>query len=128
VPQQPFEPFEADIVVDEPAYSLSQFELPGELRHTPGHTSGSLSWILPGGNTFVGDLLASGVLLGGVVLSQRCIRPPFEDDPALVADQLEKLLSEGSQTFFVGHGGPVSAASVRRHVHYLRNLCSECEG
>lgn len=122
VPQQPFAPFEADIVVDDAAYSLSHFNLPGQLRHTPGHTSGSLSWILPGGNAFVGELLASGVLLGGVVRSQRCIRPLFEDDPALVADQLDTLLREGAQTFFVGHGGPVSAASVRRHVHYLRHL------
>jgi glyoxylase-like metal-dependent hydrolase (beta-lactamase superfamily II) len=122
LPQQPFEPFEPDIVIDEEVYSLSHFELPGELRHTPGHTSGSLSWLVPGSNAFVGDLVASGILLGGIVLTQHCIRPPFEDDPALVADQLDALLSRGAREFFVGHGGPVSAASVRRHVHYLRNF------
>ncbi len=39
-----------------------------------------------------------------------------------MADELQRLLSEGVTRFWLGHGGPIDAASVARHVRRLRAL------
>jgi hypothetical protein len=70
----------------------------------------------------VGDLVSSGILLGGIVRTGRAKRPPFEADPLAVASELESMLAAGSQQFFMGHGGPLGADEVRRHAATLREL------
>ncbi|HET9954175.1 MAG TPA: MBL fold metallo-hydrolase [Polyangiaceae bacterium] len=122
LPFQAFEPFRADVVVDDAPMDLASFGIPGQLLPTPGHTAGSLSVELPGSVALVGDLVASGILLGGIAFTERCQQPPFEDDPAEVADQLERLLETGTETFLLGHGGPVTGAAVRQHVRRLRQI------
>jgi hydroxyacylglutathione hydrolase len=87
---------------------------------TSGHTCGSLSVVLHDGQALVGDLVSSGVLLGGIALTGRSKSPPFEDDPHQVADELERLASGGSTTFYMGQGGPLPKAEVLRHVRRLR--------
>ncbi|MCW1932754.1 MBL fold metallo-hydrolase [Pararhodobacter zhoushanensis] len=67
-----------------------------------------------------GDLLASGILLGGIALRGRPKSPPFEEDRAAVAASLRRLLAMGCETFYLGHGGPLPAAAVRRHIERLR--------
>jgi hydroxyacylglutathione hydrolase len=54
----------------------------------------------------VGDLVASGILLGGIIRTNHAIRPPFEDDPHTVARELTRLLDSGIEKFYMGHGGP----------------------
>lgn len=63
----------------------------------------------------VGDLVASGILLGGLFRTGHAIRPPFEDDPHTVGMTLQRLLDFGVERFYVGHGGPMAADEVRRH-------------
>jgi hypothetical protein len=70
----------------------------------------------------VGDLIASGVLLGGVMFKGHAIRPPFEDDPHAVGEELLGMVDAGMQRFHMGHGGPLPAAEVRRHALSLRGL------
>lgn len=117
---QPYRPFTPDILLaDGQVLDLAPYGLAGRVRPTPGHTAGSVSLELAGGDAMVGDLLASGVLLGGLVRTGRARRPPFEDDPVTVARQLQQLVAGGMHTFHLGHGGPLPAREVLRHAGWL---------
>jgi glyoxylase-like metal-dependent hydrolase (beta-lactamase superfamily II) len=89
---------------------------------TAGHTQGSISVVLPSGDALVGDLVASGILIGGLVRLGHALRPPFEDDPQAVSRSLLRLLDAGIERFYMGHGGPLPAAEVRRHATHLGSL------
>jgi hydroxyacylglutathione hydrolase len=120
---QPFAPFRPDILLqDGEALDLRRYGIAGVARHTPGHTAGSLSVQLASGDALVGDLVASGILLGGIMRTGHAIRPPFEDDPRIVATELQRLVDAGMQRFFMGHGGPLPRAEVQRHARSLRGL------
>lgn len=120
---QPYEGFTPDILLRHgESVELHGYGVAGKAAHTPGHTAGSVSVLLEDGNALVGDLLASGVLLGGLVRTGRAIRPPFEDDPAQVAVQLQRLLGSGCGCFHIGHGGPLPAGEARRHAERLGTL------
>lgn len=98
---------------------LERFGVCGRVCHCPGHTDDSLALVLDSNEVMVGELLASGILLGGLVRTGRAKRPPFEDHPQLVADALEAMVDSGMQRFYLGHGGPLPAAEVRRHARRL---------
>lgn len=118
---QPYAPFTPDILLEEgDRADLAPYGIAGVARHTPGHTAGSVSIELASGDAMVGDLVASGVLLGGVMRTGHAIRPPFEDDPQVVSDELMRLVDAGIKTFHLGHGGPLPADEVRRHAVKLR--------
>lgn len=120
---RPYRAFEPDIVLaDGEVMSLGRFGVEGNAHHCPGHTDGSLALTLGSSDAMVGDLLASGVLLGGLVRTGRAKRPPFEDHPHLVAAALESMVGTGMQRFYMGHGGPLPAAEVQRHARQLRAL------
>lgn len=74
---------------------------------------------LPTNDALVGDLLASGILLGGLIRTNHAKSPPFEDDPHTVGATLQRLLDSGMEKFYMGHGGPLTAGEVQRHVHAL---------
>lgn len=119
--RQPYAPFVPDILLtDDMNLDLMPYGFAGTVKHTPGHTEGSISIALAGGNAMVGDLIASGVLLGGLVRTGHAIRPPFEADPHATAKALQKLLDSGMDTFHMGHGGPLHSCEV--HAHTLRLL------
>jgi glyoxylase-like metal-dependent hydrolase (beta-lactamase superfamily II) len=101
------------------AIDLAPYGVAGQVRHTPGHTPGSLSVVLGSREALVGDMVASGVMLGGLVRLGHAIRPPFEQDPRAVGAELDRLVDEGMQTFYLGHGGPLDADEVRRHARRL---------
>jgi glyoxylase-like metal-dependent hydrolase (beta-lactamase superfamily II) len=118
--KRPYAAFEPDLLLrDNERLSLERFGLDGEVAHTPGHTDGSISVQLGDGQALVGDLLSSGILLGGIVLKGRAKRPPFEDDAHSVKNALEEMLQRGARHFYMGHGGPLPAAEVRRHASAL---------
>jgi glyoxylase-like metal-dependent hydrolase (beta-lactamase superfamily II) len=120
IPHEPYEGFEADIMTkngDE--LKLGEFGVDGIVRHTAGHTPGSIAIELASQDMLVGDLVASGILIGGIAFTGRAIRPPFEDDPQAVARQLTRMLDGGAKRFYMGHGGPLEAAEVARHAHKL---------
>lgn len=120
VPLEPYEAFTPDIVLREgQLLDLAPYGIEGVAKHTPGHTDGSISLQLANGEMMVGDLIASGILLGGLIRTGRAIRPPFEDDPQLVGRELDALLNAGGCRFHMGHGGPLQAGEVARHAAYL---------
>jgi hydroxyacylglutathione hydrolase len=125
---QPYAPFTPDILLRSgQSYDLLAHGFRGQIYSTPGHTAGSISVRLDdSGDALVGDLLASGVLLGGIIRTGSAIRPPFEDDPHAVATELEALLHSGSKSFYMGHGGPLTAQEVSRHAARLRRLPCRC--
>ena len=117
---RPHAPFTPDLLLrDGEVLDLARFGFEGQVRPTPGHTAGSVSVQLAGGDAMVGDLLASGVLLGGLLRTRHAIRPPFEDDPQAVAGQLQRLVAAGAHTFHLGHGGPLPSGEVARHAGWL---------
>ena len=87
--------------------------------HTPGHTPGSISVLIDDVQVIAGDLAASGIFLGGIALKNRPKQPPFEEDPQQVAKSLAALLSLGCTRFYLGHGGPLGADKIRKHVAFL---------
>ena len=115
-PHQPFEGFVPDLMMrngDE--ISLREFGVDGIVRHAAGHTPGSVSVELATHEALVGDLIASGILIGGIAFTGRAIRPPFEDDAERVSLELEGLVDRGATRFYMGHGGPLSVAEVMQH-------------
>jgi glyoxylase-like metal-dependent hydrolase (beta-lactamase superfamily II) len=129
LPHQPYEGFVPDIMMHNgDSVSLRDFGIDGLVRHTGGHTPGSIAVELSSQDALVGDLIASGILLGGIAFTGRAIRPPFEDDPQIVARELERMVEGGAKRFYMGHGGPLDAPEVLRHAHALsktpQHLCT----
>lgn len=89
----------------------------GVVLHTPGHTAGSVSALLPNGDVLAGDLVSGGVtFLGGIARLGHARKPPFEDDPVTVRRSLIQLLDRGASRLYVGHGGPLTAVAVRNYI------------
>lgn len=120
LPHQDYPAFEPDVLLSKgDIFELSRFGVQGKVRHTPGHTKGSISVELATKEALVGDLVASGILIGGIFRLNRAIRPPFEDDPDAVRKELIRLVDAGISRFYMGHGGPLDAHEVRRHAESL---------
>jgi len=120
LPHEPYEAFEPDILLrDSDTVNLADFGVDGIVRHTAGHTPGSIAVELSSQDALVGDLIASGILLGGIAFTGHAMRPPFEDDPPTVARELERLVRGGAKRFYMGHGGPLEADEVLRHARRL---------
>lgn len=117
---EPYEKFKPDILLrDSDCVSLTEWGIDGVAKHSPGHTAGSITVQLESHHMFVGDLIASGLLLGGIAFTGRPKSPPFEDDPKMVAAQLQNMIENGGRDFYMGHGGPLSASQVMRHAQRL---------
>ncbi|ANN57163.1 MBL fold metallo-hydrolase [Mesorhizobium loti NZP2037] len=132
VPHQPYEGFIPDILMTNgDTLNLLDFGVDGIVRHTGGHTPGSIAVELSSKDMMVGDLIASGILIGGMIFKGRAIRPPFEDDPATVSRELMRMVESGGKHFHMGHGGPLEAPEVLRHASTLaklaRNPCASGE-
>jgi glyoxylase-like metal-dependent hydrolase (beta-lactamase superfamily II) len=120
VVHEPYQAFEPDILLTNgDILNLSKYGIPALIKHTPGHTAGSISVELNTKEALVGDLIASGILIGGLIRTGCAIRPPFEDDPRAVGIELQRLLDSGIEKFYMGHGGPLAACEVQRHARDL---------
>ena len=99
---------EPDILLEEGA-SLAEHGLDAAILHTPGHSPGSISLLLPGGECVAGDVMA-----GGFVRENKPDYPFFLDDRETLHASIARLASEATGRLHFGHGKPADAASVRR--------------
>jgi len=122
-PQAPYDFFAPEITLNgDDRFDLKAYGLSGYITPTPGHTPGSVSVVMEDGQAFVSDLVASGLGLGGIIPTGVGKRPPFEEEPHVVARGLEELLSKGAQHFHLGHGFKLGRAAIERHIDELRKL------
>lgn len=122
-PRTPYLPVEPDLLLSgTETLDLQPYGVEGRVKYTPGHTDGSISVELANKEVIAGDLIASGVLLGGLIMNHKAQRPPFEDDPHLTGKALQGLLDDGMERFYMGHGGPLEAPEVQRHVTRLMKM------
>jgi glyoxylase-like metal-dependent hydrolase (beta-lactamase superfamily II) len=98
-----------DIAVGDDGLSLSEYGIPGRVLYTPGHSPGSVSVLLEGGEALVGDLAMNAFPLR---LSPGL--PIFAEDPQAVARSWRLLLEQGATTVYPAHGKPFPADVIRK--------------
>ncbi|MDY6789927.1 MAG: MBL fold metallo-hydrolase [Thermodesulfobacteriota bacterium] len=99
---------QVDITLEDEDFSLTEFEIPGKIIYTPGHSPGSVSVLLDTGDAFVGDLAMSSFPLR---LSPGL--PIFADDITQVKNSLKLLLDKGATTIYPAHGKSFPAELIR---------------
>lgn len=98
---------EPDIVLTDDGLDLEAYGVTGRIVPTPGHSSGSVSVLLPSGEAFVGDLAMNGPPF--------CLKPSFgifAHQPELVPASWQRLLELGVRTVFPAHGRPFPASAL----------------
>jgi hydroxyacylglutathione hydrolase len=102
------QPLDPDIIV-EGEMSLEEFGVDGKIIPTPGHTPGSISVALAGGEVIVGDLM-----MGGIIRRGRPDYPPLADDIGQIEESIKSIMRLSPRRIFVAHGGPFDPEAVRR--------------
>jgi glyoxylase-like metal-dependent hydrolase (beta-lactamase superfamily II) len=108
-----FPKFTPDIILDNNPYSLSEFGIDGQIIHTPGHTTGSVSVILKTGEAFVGCMAHNGF--------------PFRSSPGLpiyaqdigaIKENWKTIIDSGASMVFPGHGKPFPIEVIKNILKY----------
>ncbi len=117
--EAPFEPVRASLQLTE-GMSLNAYGADLLVMETPGHTPGSISFITPNGDAIIGDIIMGGYM-GGNVFRTKPNLHCFADNLAQAMKSLGRVLTQTSGKLYVGHGGPLEHASVKRWYHGLRS-------
>ena len=110
-----YEAFTADVQIVEP-FDLHRFGIAGKAIQMPGHTPGSLVIVLEDGRAFVGDMMLGG-WMGGAMFADKAGEHYFQDNLELNHANIIEMLNQPIHTFYLGHGGPVTRASVLKGFH-----------
>jgi glyoxylase-like metal-dependent hydrolase (beta-lactamase superfamily II) len=95
------EPNKVDIILGDEDYSLGEFDIPGKILFTPGHSQGSISVVLDSGEAFLGD-----TAMNGFPLTIGPNLPVFAEDLPALKDSWQKLINNGAKMIYPGHGKP----------------------
>jgi len=95
---------EVDVVLGERT-DLARWGVAGTTVHTPGHTHGSVSVALDGGDAFVGDLA-----MNGLPMRRGPGMPVFAEDVGQVRRSWSRLLDLRAETLHPAHGRPFPAS------------------
>jgi glyoxylase-like metal-dependent hydrolase (beta-lactamase superfamily II) len=98
---------EPDIILED-AFLLTKFGIKGKIIHTPGHTAGSVSVILDGGEAIVGDLA-----MNGFPMRRGAGMPIFGNSEREIKQSWKKLLDAGASVIYPGHGDPFPANHLK---------------
>lgn len=97
-----------DIVFDDEV-DLQEFGIDGKIIHTPGHTEGSVSLILSGGEAIVGDLIMGGILFRGVPRY-----PLFASNIFRLRESIKRIIQLSPKIIYPSHGGPFTCATIQK--------------
>jgi hydroxyacylglutathione hydrolase len=99
-------PVEPDVLIEE-ELDLRKYGVDGKVIHTPGHTPGSLSVILPSGEFIIGDLIMCGILR-----FWQPNYPLFADKVSHVNKSIKLILRYKPTKLYCTHGGPFNPKAV----------------
>lgn len=105
-----FKPVKADYIVKE-EFSLKEFGIDGNVIPTPGHTGGSLTIVINNQRALVGDAMFH--------VFKNSIIPFFANYPKDLYESWKKLASMDVQTFYPGHGPPISKELLNKDLPVL---------
>ena len=105
--QKPLAGVKPELMIDG-VFDLREYGVIGEILPTPGHTPGSLSVVLEGGEAIVGDLV-----MGGLFRPHVPHLPMIASDVDQVCASIKALLDRGVTRFHAAHGGPFSPEALR---------------
>lgn len=94
-------------VLGDEGLSLAEFGIPGRVVYTPGHSMGSVSILLEGGEALVGDLA-----MNDWYLRLTPGLPVLADDIALVRESWKRLIPMGVKQVYPGHGKPFPVSVI----------------
>jgi hydroxyacylglutathione hydrolase len=98
---------EAEVVIDDELDLADHGVAGARVVHTPGHTPGSLSVLITGGEAIVGDLVFG---LG----SLRVLQPPIASDLGAIRRSVRRVIDAQPTMIVPSHGGPFAPDRVRR--------------
>jgi hydroxyacylglutathione hydrolase len=101
-------PVKPDILIGD-ELDLKKYGVDGRVIHTPGHTPGSLSVVLPNGEFIVGDLIMRGLLR-----FWQPNYPLFADNMSQIDKSLKLILRKKPTRIYCTHGGPFHPEAVQR--------------
>ncbi|UCF49485.1 MAG: MBL fold metallo-hydrolase [Thermoplasmatales archaeon] len=101
------DPVNPSIHVDN-IYKIKNFGPNTYLMHTPGHSDGSLSFIVDGEIAIVGDILFGA--------SKTSVFPILASDLAMVKWSWKKLLNSGCSFFLPGHGDLIERSKIQKEL------------
>jgi glyoxylase-like metal-dependent hydrolase (beta-lactamase superfamily II) len=102
------------VPVGDDGLSLEPYGVAGRAIHTPGHSPGSLSVVLEGGDALVGDLA-----MNWFPLRVRPGLPIFAEQPERLKASVERLLAAGATTIHPAHGPAFPASVLERAIARL---------
>lgn len=108
-------PLEPDILI-EGEMSLQKFGIDGEILPTPGHTPGSISVLLNGGEALVGDMI-----MGDLIRRKRPSYPLVADNIVQLRESIKLVMQRSPKVVFIGHGGPLEPERIYRK--FLATAC-----
>jgi len=112
--ESPSKSLKVDIVFDNEV-DLREFGIDGRAIHTPGHTEGSISLILSGGEAIVGDLM-----MGGILFNKVPRYPLFVSDISKLRESIKRVIQLSPKVIYTSHGGPFSHAVAQKMLAGLR--------
>jgi glyoxylase-like metal-dependent hydrolase (beta-lactamase superfamily II) len=108
-------PVKVERVIDDAGFSLAEYGIPGKVVYTPGHSMGSVSILLDGGQAFVGD-----TAMNDWFLRLTPGLPVLADDIELVVESWKKLFTEKIHTVYPAHGKPFPIEVMHREVENFK--------
>ncbi len=112
--------FQPDVVINN-TFSLQSYGFNGQILHTPGHTTGSVT-VAFGNQAIVAD-----VIRGSVLLRRRPQFHFYASDLKTLQKTWAFLLKQPFAQWYVGHGGPLTPAQVQRFLDKNRQQIEKME-
>jgi hydroxyacylglutathione hydrolase len=106
-----YQPVNPDIVV-KGDYDLGNYIPGAKVISTPGHTAGSISFVIRDEAAFVGDTLFN--------VMPWSVFPPFVNDISELLKSWGILISSGCRIFYPGHGKPITLQKLK--VSYKKRI------